>query len=234
MIEAVLTGAMGTWIPNSIRAGTGERVDRTPDVDGAVVESGAAVAFEQALAAELRRAGDLDPFDAGFEMQNGAVLSRAAESQQAAGRIDHSDAGGVRMADADDKSAAAGPFRRVGFDDDSASSRISSEQGDRFGDILDVDHGAAFRRSDCIATHAAFLGGRSFSVDETPEETLPGGRLFFNGDGRPIIPRASIEIHDEPVVADFSCDEGDLMILPNGAVLAYDPWTVTVSGDIAH
>ncbi len=241
MIEASFASPMGSWSPQSIMAGLGSAIDRmtdvTPSADdgspGVNTPGGAAAAFERALAEELRQAGDVDPFDFGPDLKNGAVLSKAGESQAIAAKADQIDAGGSSHIDAAEQMALAGSHRRVGFDGDDGASRSSADKGDGFDQTADRHPSAAFRIGDRVATHPAFLSlGAAFGSESLPT-SIPTGRVFFNGDGRPIVLSSiDAEYDDQPAAADASSSDGDLMILPNGAILSYDPWTASVDGPL--
>ena len=236
MIEAALNGSMGSWSPSAIFASLGNAIDRVADQGSSPAAStGAAASFERALAEELLRAGDVDQLDIAFDLQNGALLNRAGEPQLAGGRNDHVDSAASIPTDAADNASAAGSHRRVGFDDSDASARPFAG-GDGFDQSLKDADPAAFWVGDRIVDHPAFRGAGSSFMEDPMTEPIPTGRVLFNGDGRPIIlPAIDIDYHDEPSGVDSApADEGDLMILPDGAVIAYDPWTAAVDGDLIH
>lgn len=239
MIEASFANSMGSWSPHSILASFGSAVDRltdmTPSTDGSSANIGAPVgataAFERALTEELRRAGDVDPFDLGSDLQNGAVLSKVGETRQNLAGTDPVDAGSSSHIAAAEEIALAGPHRRVGFDGDDSSSRSSTSGDDRFDRTADRSNAAAFWVGERVATHPAFRSLDASFADEPLAGSTSTGQIFFNGDGRPII-LSSIDAgdHDQLAADDALSSDGDLMILPNGAVLAYDPWTASVEG----
>ena len=228
----------GSWSPHSIMASFDKVPDRLSDLPSSTEDGfrglggpiGAGAAFEQALAEELRRAGDIDPFDAGLELQNGAVLSKAGESQPSPGRLDRLDAASASHLDAAEQIDGKAPDRRIGFDGDDGASRSSADNGGRFEQAACRHDSAAFWIDDRIASHSAFPNLGSLLGDEPFIEPIPAGRIFFNGDGRPIVlPPIDDGYHDEATAADVLSTDADLMILPDGAVLAYDSWTAAAA-----
>lgn len=237
MIEASFSSPMGSWSPHSILASFGSTIDRLTDITPSAEDSaaadgaptGATVAFEHALAEELRLAGDVDPFGLGSDLQNGAVLGKAGETQANAAQMDRIDAGTSPLFDAAEPGGLASSHRRVGFGGDDSSSHSSASGDDHFDRAADRRDPAAFWVGDHVATHPAFRSLDSSFAEEPFDDAIPTGRVFFNGDGRPIILSTfDAADHDQPAAADTPSSDGDLMILPNGAVLAYDPWTASI------
>ena len=233
MIEAALTGSMGSWSPSAILAGFGNAVDGPSDGAGDVrTPTGPAAAFERALAAELQRAGDLDPYNAGsFDPQNGAALSRASDARSASWTDFAADS--VAGGEADDAMPSVLAERRVAFgDQDAPSRRLTADvRSSGFGAYAD---GRAFWVGDRVAIPSASVGSGLDPADMQLAEPVYSGRIFFNGDGRPIL-LASLDgpDHDPGLAADRLAPDGDLMILPNGAVLSYDPWTAAADVSIS-
>ena len=222
MAEGGSSGISGGWSINAILAGFDSGIDRPSDP----LSSGRALAFEQALAEELQKAGHANPFDKGVDPENGAALSRAGEDQWSFARLDRVTADVRADGSAAEAQEIGASDRRVGFGGDDASSRLSSDGDDLFEADQDAGSETAFRIDDRAAFHLAFeADDHAFLEDERFEPTAVG-RVFFNGDGRPII----LPPIDPAAVVDEGAGEGDLMILPNGAVLAYHPWTATVEG----
>ncbi|MEM8952200.1 MAG: hypothetical protein AAGA21_15665 [Pseudomonadota bacterium] len=226
---------MGSWSPHLIMASFGNVLDRLAETPSSADSGlsgpiGPGAAFERALAEELRLAGDIDPFDAGLGLQNGAVLSKAGEHQRSPGGLDAASASHLDAAEQIDGKASD---RRVGFDGDDGASRSSADDGGRFDQAASRHDPAAFWVGDRLASHAAFSSFGSLSGDEPFVEPLPAGRVFFNGDGRPIVlPPIDDGYHDEATSADVLSTDADLMILPDGAVLAYAPWTASAEAPI--
>lgn len=230
MAEAALIGTSGSWSPDAVLASFGSRIDRLNDQTPIADQGGTgpAAAFERALADELKKAGDVDPFDFGPDPQNGAVLDKAGE-----GRWMSAQAAAADLADMDvvDSDTVAWSSRRVGFGDDDGSSRLSGGGGDRFDRGFEADDEAAFWIGDRVASHPAYKGRDLPYAEDALVQPASIGQVFFNGDGRPIVlPSMDLGDRDAADVDETLSADGDLMILPNGAVVAYDPWTVTIDG----
>lgn len=216
MIDAALSGAMGSWSPNVILASFGDAIDRIADRSAladrdfsAATSTGAAASFERALAAEVMKAGDIDRLDIGFDLQNGTVLNKAGQFQQADGRRDRFDSGTTGQTNAVDGASAAGAYRRVDFGDDDASARSSAGGRDGLGQSVDEGDPAAFWIGNRIVDHPAFRSDGSTFTGAPLVEPVPTGRVLFNGDGRPIIlPPIDVGPPDEPLVEDGFAGRG--------------------------
>lgn len=232
MAEAALIGNSGSWSPDTVLASFGSKLDRltgqTPSTDQ--VATGPAAAFERALADELQRAGDADPFDFGPDPRNGAVLDKAGEGRWNAAQAAAAVPADIGIVDPD---AVTWSSRRVGFGDDDASARLSSGGDDRFDRGSEPGDETAFWIGDRVISHPAFKNRDLPDAESQLGEPHANDRVFLNGDGRPII-LPSMDLGGREAVdagATLSAD-GDLMILPNGAVVAYEPWIATADGAV--
>lgn len=223
-----MNGFVGSWSASAILTGIGHASDRLGGTS-ATEPTGPVVSFERALAAELQRAGDLDPFNAGsLDPQNGAALNRAGESWSTV-RTEAAAGHNIPGVDVDDAVVSKSADRRVDFDRDDGASRLAaggnkSSDADAF-----PDDRSAFWVGDRVATVTAQPDDGLDPTNMPLAEPAFSGRVFFNGDGRPILvsPVGGAE-QESPVDDEGPSPDGDLMILPSGAVMPYDPWTAAV------
>lgn len=163
---------------------------------------------------EPAQTGAAGVLDGGLSLQNGAVFTKAGEGYIAPNQLD--------------ALASAGRSGDIAPTD---SWRIDFDAGG-----VDLLKATIYDRQDHLVNIAdaappSWLNDVGFSptdadnvpsfADRPSPDNIWMDRVFFNGDGRPILPPRSDERHD--IFAD-----GDVMILPDGAVVAFDPWTAAV------
>lgn len=224
MTPVATSSFLDFWSPTSIIAGVDRLADRAPAIGQTSSAGQTEAAFEQALVDELAKDRSAHPVDISQAQQHRAQFDETFEARSGPIRDDSSKT--IARGPAEDP-LAAGADRHVHFEANAGQTRKPGGGG---GD----DAGMGFQPGD----QGAFWLGDRFAEVKASSAEVPGGqsrlpvdadvahKVLFNGDGRPIVLSSIDDLQPPTSGTEDAWSGGDLMILPDGAVVDYGPWTV--------
>ena len=186
MMQAVQAQSVETWFSSSTSTGIERPADRSSALAGGPSpDRMRAAAFDLALQDELARDRSFHILDGQFRLRESTVFD-GAEPDQAPEAVDPSKARGVSHTDLADGSMAPGPHGRVVFEAEVGGAR-KTDGGDRSSSDFESSADSAFWIGNDLAVSPIFASGVSDFQETLPVDTDEADRVFFNGDGRPIL-----------------------------------------------